>query len=232
MHSPPTEHLRGRVCRSAYRRVVSWCDNLVKQSFTAIIAILGISTAAAYEGSTFAAVSAAVFDRPYSQLPTIKVEVSALGPEGDGPDNRLRRAARRTLTAKGDLFDFPEGRKLFQANGRCFSGQWRITEQNSYSGLFSTGTHALIIMRASVSLSETTRGNKRAFALAGKVFPTVDKMAVVPTANFFGMENLLGTDDDYFLDAVMGQRAGGVWATWRLRRIVPRTANFRGFGGG
>jgi hypothetical protein len=68
--------------------------------------------------------------------------------------------------------------------------------------MFAQGARGLVILRASVTLSDTTNGNKRAFALAGKVFPTEDADEIVPTANFFAVENFLGTDAPYFLDGV------------------------------
>ena len=156
-----------------------------------------------YRGSTFSQVKSVVFRQPYAVLPQLQVSSDRLGTEGATPGNHLRKAAIRTLSVQHDLYRFPGGQKLFQANGRCFAGRWRITRPSRYTGLFAPGTEALIIMRASVSLSDTTRGSKRAFALAGKVFPTTDPDQPVRTANFFAMENLLGTHDDHFLDAVM-----------------------------
>ncbi len=161
--------------------------------------------ASAYEGSAFADVERVVFANPYAQLPRYQVTEAELDEETGGGEtaNRLLAAARRTLSVRHDLIQFEGGRKLFQANGRCFSGTWNITERSAFSGYFAAGSKGLVIVRASVSLSETTRGHKRAFALAGKIFPTLDPAQVVKTVNFFAMENLLGTYDDYFLDAVM-----------------------------
>ena len=99
-----------------------------------MIALLGVSTAVAYDGSAFAAVSAAVFDRPYAKLPTSEVEASALGPEGDDTDNRLRRAARRTLTVQDDLF-------AFQMVASCFKPTAAALAESGVS-LSQTGTRA------------------------------------------------------------------------------------------
>lgn len=156
-----------------------------------------------YTGSTFAEVQAAVWRQPYATLPRWPVDSHTLGETGDSPDNHLRAAAIRTLKDRSDLREFRRDRKLFQASGICFAGEWRIDTATPWTGLFAEGTRALLIMRASVSLGETQRGAKRAFALAGKIFPTLDPQQRVHTANFFAMENALGTDDDHFLDAVM-----------------------------
>ena len=163
-----------------------------------------VSAAAwAYEGSAFETVRAAVLSDPYDTLPRFVVSDSSFGPSGDRDDNRLLQAGRRTLTVGDDLLEFPHGQKLFQPNGICFIGQWRVTGRSEYTGFFKEGAHGLIIMRASVSLSQTTRGHRRAFALAGKLFPTLDPAQVVRTANFFAMENVAGTEDEHFLDAIL-----------------------------
>ena len=156
-----------------------------------------------YEGSTFEEVRAAVWAAPYQALPQWTVDSDTLGASGDDDGNHLLAAARRTLGNRADLVDFPGGRKLFQANGICFTGTWRIDGASRWPGLYSAGTEALLIARASVSMSNTRRGGKRAFALAGKLFPTTDPRERVHTANFFAMENALGTDDTHFLDAVL-----------------------------
>ena len=156
-----------------------------------------------YHGSSFEDIRSALFHDPYDQLPRYEVKASLLGPPGDDASNRLRAAARRTLSSEADLFDFPAGQKLFQPNGICFTGRWEIDHESPFTGYFSKGSRALLVVRASVALSETETGHRRAFALAGKIFPTMDSKSVVRTANFFAMENLLGTNDDYFLDAVL-----------------------------
>lgn len=157
--------------------------------------------AVAYDGSSFEEIREAVFADPYDRLPQLEVNAAWFGPKGRGPENQLRAAANRTLSLADDLFEFPRGQKLFQPNGICFTGQWHINAKSPYTGLFAKGSQALIVMRASVTFSKTTRGHKRAFALAGKLFPTLDPKEKVHTANFFAMENFLGTHDEHFLDA-------------------------------
>ncbi|MGE0388310.1 MAG: hypothetical protein AB7Q97_26600 [Gammaproteobacteria bacterium] len=158
---------------------------------------------AAYAGSSFRAVSQAVFEEPYARLPHHPVELQAFDAVGADPGNRLRHAARRTLTQAADLLDFPGGRKLLQANGICFSGAWRATAQTPWTGLFAAGTDVPAIARASVALGATTRGSRRAFGLAVKLFPAASPDEVVPTANFFVMDSLAGSFAPRFLDATL-----------------------------
>lgn len=180
----------------------------------------------AFEGSSYRAVSDAVFGDPYASRPTYRVDPGAFGPEGDRADNHLRAAARRTLTERDDLHDFPGGQKLLQPNGICFAAEWRITEASPYSGLLARGARGLAIARASVALGATDRGHKRAFALAIKLFPTLDADAVVRTVNLFVMETIAGTLHPHFLDATLdnhpewgGLPAFGDWGLGlRIRR--------------
>lgn len=162
-----------------------------------------VPSARAYEGSAFRAVRDAVFSDAYVQLPVFPVTREILGPSGENEDNRLRHAARRTLKVRDDLFDFPQQRKLLQPNGICFSGRWRIDRTSPFTGLLATGARALVVARASVALSETTRGHARSFALAVKLFPTQDPEAVVRTANLLVAETLSGTLHPHFLDAAL-----------------------------
>jgi hypothetical protein len=99
------------------------------------------------------------------------------------------------------LLEFPDRQKLLQPNGICFKAHWRITTATPWTGLFGSGTEVPAIVRASVALSATTAGSRRAFALAVKLFPTADPTATVLTENFFVMETLTGTRKKHFLDA-------------------------------
>jgi hypothetical protein len=112
--------------------------------------------------------------------------------------NRLLDRANRTLKETDDYY--PRLEKLLHSNGACFSGTWNITKANPYSGYFKMGTTGLFIGRASTALSETERGEPRGFGLAGKIFPTNNKDAVVQTANFFLVDVLMGTQRNRFLD--------------------------------
>jgi hypothetical protein len=152
--------------------------------------------AQAYVGSSFDQVWGQVASDPYADLPHAQVTLASF--YGFLVDHLLA-ASRRTLADHRDLL--PYFQKLLHPNGICFAGEWVITEANPYSGYFRPGSRGLIVVRASTALSETERGQYRAFGFAGKIFPTLDPGQVVKTANFFTIENLGGTLRDYFLDA-------------------------------
>jgi hypothetical protein len=129
-------------------------------------------------------------------------------PGGDGDANRLRAAARRTLSSRADLVAFADGHKLLQPNGICFKGRWRITEYSHWTGLFQAGTDVPAIVRAPVALSATTAGARRAFALAFKLFPAYAPDVAVLTDNLFVMETLTGTRKNCVLDAKLDNQPG------------------------
>lgn len=118
-----------------------------------------------------------------------------------GGVNLLKKDAQRTLSDTADFY--PRLEKRLHANGICFTGEWRINETTPYSGYFQKGTQGLLVARASVALSETERGEPRAFAFAGKLFPTMDPDMPVKTANFFTADVLAGTQREHYLDVKM-----------------------------
>lgn len=133
----------------------------------------------------FAQVKQVVFATPYAQLPNYQVHKKHFGKAGNGENNALLSAAKRTLNDPRDLIEFPQQQKLLQANGICFVGEWLIESQasdssdnsvsngkNAYTGLFSAGTRTKVIARASVALSGTRQKDKRAFGMAIKFFNT------------------------------------------------------------
>ena len=195
-----------------FNAVIRCLQGSIVPEHLTLVAVLSISAASsaydastfsAYDGSTFEEIRAAVFSDPYEALPQYDVRSELFGKSGENPENKLRQAARRTLAVSDDLLDFPGGQKVFQPNGICFTGDWQIDKASRYGGYFAQGSSGLLLIRASVSLAPTTRGHKRAFALAGKLFPTSEPTARVKTANFFAMENFLGTRDAHFTDAVL-----------------------------
>jgi hypothetical protein len=149
----------------------------------------------AYQGSSFSNVWSQVESDPYA-LPHYSVTLASFY---GFFRNYLLENSRRTLNDFDDLL--PRFNKLLHPNGICLAGTWNITEQNPYTGAFRPGSR-LFIARASTALTRTTSGDYRAFGLAGKVFPTLDPNAVVPTANFVTIEDLGGTLRDHFLDAL------------------------------
>lgn len=153
------------------------------------------------------------------QLPHYTVSASGLVVNGV---NRLRQAAKRTLRDSDDVY--PRLVKLVHANGICLSGQWSIDQPTAYSGYFKQGATGLWIGRASVSLTETKRGEPRGFAMAGKLFPTLDRAQVVPTANFFVADVLSGTERAHYLSTAMTNqpKIGFRWAALPMMFQVGR----------
>jgi hypothetical protein len=162
-----------------------------------VLSVAPTPARADYVGSRFSDVWSQVASDPYPALPQDAVSLDSF--YGFLQD-RLLAASRRTLSDRSDLL--PRFRKLVHPNGICFAGTWSITATTPYSGYFRTGARGLFIGRASTALTETERGSFRAFGFAGKIFPTLDPNAVVPTANFFTIENLGGTLREHYLDAL------------------------------
>lgn len=149
------------------------------------------------EGASFEEVWDTVASDPYDK-PYEKVSVTKFFRWGV---NRLFDSAQRTLNNDAELL--PRFDKLLHANGICLKGEWIIDQDSRYTGYFAKGARGLFIGRASVALSETERGNYRAFGLAGKIFPTRNAKQPVKTANFFVIDDLGGTLTESFLDAPM-----------------------------
>ncbi len=131
----------------------------------------------------------------YDELPQVEVSYFKLsGEQGIGHN------AVRTLNERADLLEPFE--KLAHPNGICFKGVWKIDIESIYGGYFKKGSEALIIARASTAMSNTKSGSTRAFGFAGKLFPTMNPSAVnsEPSANFFLIEDLGGTDAARYMD--------------------------------
>jgi hypothetical protein len=143
-----------------------------------------------------ATAAAAVYTR--GQLPQYAVDGRVFF---QGSQLLLRQDAQRTLNEQADYY--PDLTKRLHRNGICFAGTWQIDQPSPYSGYFKQGSNALIIGRASVSLTETKRGQPRGFAFAGKLFPTQDKAQPVKTANFFVADVLAGVQRAHYRDAAM-----------------------------
>ncbi len=153
-----------------------------------------------YYGSTFSDVWEKVKSDPYIELPQTRVTAGSFLKAGT---DILFEASLRTLNDRNDIR--PHFNKLLHPNGVCLSGTWNITEDNPYTGYFSQDSSGLIIIRASVALSETERGHYRGFGFAGKIYPTTDPnhTELLKTANFFAIDNLSGTLADHYLDVAL-----------------------------
>ncbi len=134
---------------------------------------------------------------PLEKLPHKDVSYFGLYKKGK---SIIKKDAKRTLNDHSDIL--APFKKLAHPNGICFKGKWQIDTQNIYSGYFKKGSQALIIARASSAMSNTKKGDIRAFGFAGKLFPTLDKDKIISehSANFFLIDDLGGTRADYYTD--------------------------------
>jgi len=148
----------------------------------------------------FKAVWDEVISDSLSALPQESVSYSKLF---DGALDSISLNAKRTLSSKADIIE--PFNKLVHPNGVCLSGIWKIDTKNPYSGQFKKGSESLVIARASTALSATKRGETRAFGMAIKLFGTTNKEEVLthPTANFFVIDDLGGTDAQYYTDVAL-----------------------------
>lgn len=150
----------------------------------------------AYEGVSASSLWTKITSNEYENRPYYKVTLGSLS---DGFSNLISKAANRTIKQKADFL--PTFRKLVHPNGVCLKGEWVIDKENRYSGVFKKGSQFPFIGRASLALSYADAGKRRGFGLAGKVFPSVDVEQTVKTANFFVIDDLIGTKNEYFLNA-------------------------------
>lgn len=163
-------------------------------SLTLIIA----DTVAQDSNARFKLLKEELFSEPYSELPQYKVNRQQFGSTKDGAENKLLAAARRTFVNTDDLISRQTSQKLLNANGICFVGQWRITQDNEYTGLYKNGSTVSAIVRASVALSGTKQKNKRAFGMAIKLLPhDLEQQA---SLNAFVLHSMGGTISKYVLD--------------------------------
>jgi len=153
-----------------------------------------------YSATSFKEVWNQVKSDPYEELPQTEVSYFKLS---NSKENVILKDARRTLSDRNDILEPFE--KLAHPNGICFSGVWEIDTPNIYSGYFKQGSRALVIVRASTALSNTKSGSTRAFGFAGKLFPTTNpaELNAQASANFFLIEDLGGTDAEYYRDVTL-----------------------------
>lgn len=147
--------------------------------------------------------------------------------------NLLQQDAQRTLSESADYY--PRLEKHLHANGICFTGTWTITANTPYSGYFKKAAQGLLVARASTALTETERGEPRAFAFAGKLFPTLKADTKVKTANFFTLDVLAGTQREHYLDVSMtnepktGFRFGVIPLAFNVLRVFSSADDNAGF---
>lgn len=137
---------------------------------------------------------------PLKELPQNEISFFKLYAEGE---DKISKDVQRTFESREDILEPFD--KLAHPNGICFKGIWEIETHTSYSGYFKKGSKALIIARASTAMSNTKSGSTRAFGFAGKLFPTTNphEQNTTPSANFFLIDDLGGTDALHYTDVAL-----------------------------
>src|SRR6266542_241609 len=144
-----------------------------------------------YDGSTFREVKDVAFSGRYDTLPknpTVGLKTFL----------QFLNGSARNLVDKRDIR--PWYRKLIHPNGICYAGVWRIDRDSPYTGYFARGSEGLCIARLSVGGGNSSASAKRAFGIAGKVFPTLNPNETVKPANFVLVSNLSGVKERHVLD--------------------------------
>lgn len=144
-----------------------------------------------YDGSTFKEVHDVGFSGAYAELPYHR---------GLGLSTMVQffNDSARNMFDKRDIR--PHYDKLIHANGVCCTGVWRITEDSPYTGYFAKGSEGLVFARLSVAGANIKRGQRRAFGLAGKVFPTMNPNEMVKPGNFVTVDYLTGIKSEHITD--------------------------------
>ncbi len=149
-----------------------------------------------YAGTTFKELKTAVWRGPYndSDLPYHK---------GIGPTTFLQflNDSARNMHDRRDIR--PVYNKLIHANGVAYTGVWEIDQETPYTGMLRSGAKGLCVARASVAGPLIWQGARRAFGIAGKVFPNMDPDAHVWPANFVTVSHLSGSRAKHVLDTPM-----------------------------
>jgi hypothetical protein len=144
-----------------------------------------------YDGSTFNEVKAVAFSGPYAELPYHR----GLRP---GRFVKFFNDSARNLIDRRDILPWYD--KLIHANGICHTGTWRIDTDSPYTGYFARGAEGLLITRASVAGNRLNARHRRAFGIAGKVYPTMDPDRKVMPGNFVTVTKLSGTRREHITD--------------------------------
>jgi len=179
---------------------ISACSTEVKNNQTSLIENNTQTPIKKSTQNSFQEVWHQITSDPYTTLPQDTV---AYGKLFTWKKNIILEDSKRTLEEHADIlapFD-----KLAHPNGICLKGIWNIHTENPYSGYFKRDSKALIIVRASSAMSNTHRGEIRAFGFAGKLFPSLNpkKINKENTANFFLIDDLGGTDAPHYTDVTL-----------------------------
>ncbi|MEH1969675.1 MULTISPECIES: hypothetical protein [unclassified Nostoc] len=178
-----------------------------------------------YDGSTYKEVKEVGFSEPYGEpLPY---------QQGVGLTTfvQLFNDAARNLFDRRDIR--PHYDKLIHANGVCYTGLWKITEDSPYTGYFSKGSEGLVFARLSVAGAGIKRGDRRALGLAGKVYPTLNPNEKVKPGNFVTVDYLTGIKTKHITDTELtnfpdvGPDIGAKLVNRVIFRLVDKRPGFR-----
>lgn len=142
-----------------------------------------------------------VFAAAYDILPRYEVTRKSFQSNSENGSASLGEDARRTLSSTHDLLGPERGPKLLQANGICFSGYWEIDKDNSFTGVFTSGSQIPVLARASTIFSGTLQSERRALGLAVKLIPK--DLGDAPSLNVFTSHSVGGVTQPYLLDLSM-----------------------------
>lgn len=171
--------------------------NLNIALLSAFTANIAIPTAIAQE-TRHTQLKNIIFDQAYSKLPSYKVTTKLFKRNADTQTTNLLDDAKRTLHETGDLLGAERGQKLMQANGICFSGQWQISQDNQFSGVFKKGFVIPVIARISTTFSGTLQSERRALGLAIKLLP--NDLGTNPSLNVFSLHSVGGVTQKHLYD--------------------------------
>ncbi|MBD2531018.1 hypothetical protein H6G97_16085 [Nostoc flagelliforme FACHB-838] len=178
-----------------------------------------------YDGSTYKEVKEVGFSGPYGEpLPY---------QQGVGLTTfvQLFNDAARNLFDRRDIR--PHYDKLIHANGVCYTGLWKITEDSPYTGYFSKGSEGLVFARLSVAGAGIKRGDRRALGLAGKVYPTLNPDEKAKPGNFVTVDYLTGIKTKHITDTELtnfpdvGPDIGAKLVNRVIFRLVDKRPGFR-----
>ncbi|MEH2143775.1 hypothetical protein [Nostoc sp.] len=144
---------------------------------------------------------------------------------------QLFNDAARNLFDRRDIR--PHYDKLIHANGVCYTGLWKITEDSPYTGYFAKGSEGLVFARLSVAGTGIKRGDRRALGLAGKVYPTLNPHEKVKPGNFVTVDYLTGIKTKHITDTELtnfpdvGPDIGAKLINRVIFRLVDKRPGFR-----
>jgi hypothetical protein len=150
-----------------------------------------------YSGTTFRQLQSVVWSDAYPRLP-YHLAV--------GPFRFITfcNNSARNLIDRRDLLPYFD--KLIHSNGICHTGTWEITERSPYTGYFAQNSKGLILARLSVAGFTVGPGTRRAFGIAGKLFPTLDVDQTAYPANFVTVSHLSGDRSRHVIDIPVSNR--------------------------